>query len=103
VDGRLLVFVQQRSAKTRDLEADGRYALHAHLDPAIPHELLLRGRALAVTDGDLRARAAAVWPFAPDDSYPLFELQIDHALLGERASADDWPPRYTSWRSRPSA
>ena len=70
VDGRLLVFVQQRSAKARDLEADGRYALHAHLDPAVPHEFLLRGRAVRVTDDDLRARAAAAWPFTPDDELP---------------------------------
>jgi hypothetical protein len=99
VDGRLLVFVQEKSAKTRELESDGRYALHAHQDPAVPHEFLLRGRAVRVTDADLRARAMAVWPFTPDESYPLFELEIEHALLGERATADDWPPQYTSWRS----
>jgi hypothetical protein len=38
VDGRLLTFVIVGSAKAGDLGADGRYALHAHQDPAVPHE-----------------------------------------------------------------
>jgi hypothetical protein len=39
----------------------------------------------------------AAWPFEADESYDLYEFFIEHALLGERASADEWPPRYTSW------
>lgn len=99
VDGRLLTFVILGSAKAGDLAADGRYALHAHQDPAVPHEFLVRGRATEVTDAGLRATAVAEWAFAVDDGYILYELSIDHAVLGERATADDWPPRYTSWRS----
>jgi hypothetical protein len=99
VGGRLLVFVQDGSAKTRDLLEDGRYALHGMQDPAAPHEFLVRGRARLVTDESLRAEAKAVWPFRPSDEYPLFELDVEHALFGYRASADDWPPRYESWRS----
>jgi hypothetical protein len=98
VGGHLLVFVQDRSAKTRDLLDDGRYALHGMQDSAVPHEFLVRGRARLVTDAKLRMEAVAVWPFRPSDDYPLFELEIEHALLGFRPSADDWPPRYTSWR-----
>jgi hypothetical protein len=103
VDGRLLTFVIVGSAKTRDLEEDGRYALHAHLDPDAPNEFLVRGRAVAVTDGRLRGAAVAAWPFEVDDGYALYELSIDHALLGQRASADDWPPVYTSWRADPAS
>jgi hypothetical protein len=102
VSGRLLVFVQDRSAKTRDLLDDGRYALHGMQDPAVPHEFLVRGRARLMTDPALRAEAKAVWPFTPSDDYPLFELEIEHALLGFRASADDWPPRYSAWRPGPA-
>lgn len=98
-DGRLLVFVQGRSAKARDLQERPHYALHAHVDSARPNEFLVRGRARLVTDATVRQAAAADWFFTPDDSYPLYELLIDHALLGERDSADDWPPRYRSWRS----
>ncbi len=98
-DGRLLVFVQAHSAKARDLEANGAYALHAHQDPERPHEFMVRGQARLVTDAALRADAAANWFFTVSDDYPLYELLIEHALLGERDSASDWPPRYRSWRS----
>ena len=50
VDGRLVAFIQDKSAKARDLAADGRYALHAVYDPAQPHEFLVRGRAIRVAD-----------------------------------------------------
>jgi hypothetical protein len=98
VDGRLLTFVIVGSAKANDLAADGRYALHAHQDPAVPHEFLVRGRATAVTDAGLRAAAAGEWSFEVDDGYVLYELSIEHAVFGERATADDWPPIYASWR-----
>ncbi|MEW6225780.1 MAG: pyridoxamine 5'-phosphate oxidase [Chloroflexota bacterium] len=99
VEGRLLTFVIEGSPKERDLLEDGRYALHAHQDPAVPHELLVRGRAVPVADPSLHAAAAAAWPFdVADGGYRLFELGIEHVLFGERPSADAWPPRYRAWR-----
>ena len=97
--GRLLVFVQGHSAKARDLEANQSYALHAHQDPSRPHEFMVRGEARLVTDAAVRRAAVADWFFSVAESYPLYELLIEHAVLGERASADDWPPKYRSWRS----
>jgi hypothetical protein len=102
IDGHLLVWVIRGSAKATDLENDGRYALHTHQDPAVPHEFQVRGRAAAVPEGPLRT-AARTWSFEIDDGYVLYELSIDHALLGSRPSADDWPPVYTSWRAAGSA
>ncbi len=99
IDGRLLVFIQGHSAKARDLESNPRYALHAHQDAGTPHEFMVRGEARLVTDAAARQAAAANWFFTVSDSYPLYELLIEHALLGERDSPDDWPPRYRSWRS----
>ncbi len=99
VDGRLLVFVQDHSAKARDLESNTHYALHAHQDPERPHEFLVRGEARLVGDAAVREAAARDWFFTVRHSYPLYELLIGHALLGERDSANDWPPRYRSWRS----
>lgn len=100
VDGRLLTFVIVGSAKAGDLAADGRYALHAHQDPAAPHEFLVRGQAALVADEERRAAAAAEWSFEIDDGYQLYELSIEHAVVGHRPTADDWPPVYTSWRPR---
>ena len=98
-DGRLVVFIQGHSAKARDLEANQHYALHAHMNAERPHEFTVRGEARLVTDAAVRQAAAADWFFTVSDSYPLYELLIEHALLGERDSANDWPPRYRSWRS----
>jgi hypothetical protein len=98
IEHRQLAFLIVGSAKLADLEADGRYALHAHQDPAVPHEFQVRGRAHEVRDRALRTAAAAAWPFDVDDGYRLFEFGVEHAIFGERASADDWPPVYSSWR-----
>jgi hypothetical protein len=95
VGDRLYAFLL-RSAKRLDLERDGRFALHSHQDPAEPNEFLVRGRADRVLDPDVRSAVAAGWFFTVDDSYHLFELSIETALIGVRG-ADEWPPRYTSW------
>ena len=99
VDDRLYAFIIARSPKKLDLELDGRYALHTHLDPTAPTEVALRGRARLVDAPDERGRVADGWAFDADDDYTLFEFSIEHALLGVRATADDWPPVYTSWRA----
>jgi hypothetical protein len=103
VGDRLLTFVIVGSGKAADLAGDGRFALHAHQDPAVPHEFLVRGVAARVADPAVRAAAAAEWSFQVDDGYDLYELGIDHVVLGERPSADDWPPVYRSWRPGPAS
>jgi hypothetical protein len=97
VDGHLYTFVQAKSSKRRDLAEDGRYALHTHYDPHAPHEFMVRGRARLVDDATTRANIAKDWFFKVSDTYPLYELMIEHALLGERPTANDWPPIYSSW------
>lgn len=96
-DGRLVAFILH-SPKANDLAEDGRFALHAHQDPDAPHEFLVRGRARPIDDEATRATFAAAWYFEVDDEYRLFEFLVEHAVFGERASPDDWPPRYRSWR-----
>lgn len=98
MDGRLVAFMLP-SAKAVDLAEDGRYALHAHQDPAAPHEFVVRGRARPIDDEPTRRPMVDAWYFNVDDAdHRLFEFGIDHAILGERPTANDWPPRYTSWR-----
>ena len=99
VDGRLLTVVLAGSAKATDLVADGRYALHGHVDPAVPHEVLVRGTATVVTDPDHSATAVAQWAFTVPEDALLLDLAVEHVLLGERATADDWPPVYRTWRA----
>ena len=97
VDGHLYTFVQAKSAKRRDLDADGRYALHAHYDPHAPHEFLVRGRARQIADAATRGEIAKDWFFRVHESYPLYELMVEDVLLGERPTTDDWPAIYSAW------
>jgi hypothetical protein len=96
VDGRLYAFIS-RSTKRLDLERDGRFALHNLVDADSPSEFSVRGRALAVDDAALRSAVAADWAFEVDETYRLFELDVEAAVLGARPSPDDWPPQYASW------
>jgi nitroimidazol reductase NimA-like FMN-containing flavoprotein (pyridoxamine 5'-phosphate oxidase superfamily) len=95
-DGRLYAFIG-RSAKRVDLERDGRFALHNHVDPDSPSEFSVRGRAQVVEDAAVRSAVAADWAFEVDETYRLFELEVEAVVLGARGSPDDWPPRYASW------
>jgi hypothetical protein len=95
VDGHLYTFVLD-SAKLRDLQQDGRYALHSHVDLEAPDEFMIRGHAREVA-GAQRSTVASGWTFEVDDTYVLFELEVKSAVLGRRPTADDWPPRYTTW------
>jgi Pyridoxamine 5'-phosphate oxidase len=94
----LLAFIQAYFAKARDLATDGRYALHAHQDEASPHEFLVRGRAHVIDDAGLRREIAHDWFFRVKEAYPLYELLINHVVLGERIPGR-WPPHYRSWRN----
>lgn len=87
------------SPKRVDLDRDGRFALHTHQDPAAPNEFMVRGRAQHIEPGPVRSAVADRWYFNVDETYALFELGLDSALLGARSGPDEWPPRYTSWRA----
>ena len=96
VGGRLYAFIL-KSAKRTDLERDGRYALHSHVDPVTPSEFSVRGRARLIDNPDARSEVGSSWYFAVDDRYELFEFDIEAAILGLRDDPDEWPPRYQSW------
>jgi hypothetical protein len=96
VDGGLYAFVL-KSAKRVDLERDGRYALHTHIDPASPSEFSVRGRATLIETAATIQSVGGQWYFEVDDGYELFEFSIESAILGVRSDADEWPPRYSSW------
>ena len=84
-DGHLYVSVDPNSPKHGDLERDGRYALHT--PPAREdEEVMLRGRALQVTDAETRAAFATAAPHALGEHDVVYELRIDIAL-------------WTTWRA----
>ena len=103
VDGHLYTFIIGSSPKRVDLESDGRYAIHSHVDPIAPSEFSVRGHGSLVEDVSLRSSVGSQWPFSVDESYYLFELFVETAILGERSTADEWPPRYSSWKGGQNA
>jgi hypothetical protein len=89
------------SPKRLDLDRDGRFALHTHQDPAAPNEFMARRRARHIEPGATRDAVAAEWNFNVDETYALYELSVESALLGVRNGPDEWPPRYSSWTASP--
>ncbi|MEX2229122.1 MAG: hypothetical protein WEB13_05720 [Dehalococcoidia bacterium] len=77
--GRLFISVVDGSPKRRDLDRDGRYALHALPGPD-DEEFYLTGRASRNADPAIKARAHADAPFTPRESDPLFEFEIETCL-----------------------
>jgi hypothetical protein len=63
----------------------------------MPHEFVLRARVRPV-DERMRAALADDWDWTSGTA-PAFECLIEDVRYGERASADDWPPSYTTWDS----
>ncbi len=83
MEGGLFCFVIP-SPKRRDLERDGRYALHSYPGEQTNDEAYLAGRARPVTEPDRRDRVAAAHQAAPTDGWRLFELEIEVAMVTHR-------------------
>lgn len=69
------------SPKRRDLERDGRYALHSFPPEDNDDEAYLAGRARVVTDRATVARLAGHLRAAPQVDWQLFEFTVDVAML----------------------
>jgi hypothetical protein len=72
------------SPKRRDLERDGRYALHSFPPEDSDDEAYVAGRARPVTDQAKVARLAAIGRAAPQVDWRLFEFTVDVAMLTRR-------------------
>ncbi len=96
-DGGLFCFVTA-SPKRRDLERDGRYALHAYPAESSDDEAYLTGRVRPVTDEVQRARIATSHRASPDVNWRLFELEIEVAMVTHREHPQV-PAQYRIWRA----
>jgi hypothetical protein len=93
------------SPKRRDLERDGRYALHSFPPNETDDEAYLAGEARRVTDERLVAQLAALIRGEPRRGWQLFEFTVDVAMLAEHAGAalgasrtPGVKPAYHVWR-----
>jgi hypothetical protein len=96
-DGGLYCFVLP-SPKRRDLERDGRYALHAYPAEHSDDEAYVAGLAVPVSDEVLSARLARLHRAAADVSWRLFELTIDVAMVVRREGGPA-SPQQEIWRA----
>jgi hypothetical protein len=100
-DGGLFCFVLP-SPKRRDLERDGRYALHAYPAERSDDEAYVAGRARSVTDERQRERVAGEHRALPDVDWQLFELDIEVAMVTRRRARGREPIRRV-WRAAASS
>jgi hypothetical protein len=79
------------SPKRRDLERDGRYALHSFPPEDRDDEAYLAGRALPVVDPGLVAAIAGSLRAAPQVDWRLFALSVEVAMLARHGSGGATP------------
>ncbi|WP_347403551.1 pyridoxamine 5'-phosphate oxidase family protein [Solwaraspora sp. WMMD406] len=75
------------SPKRRDLERDGRYALHSFPPEESDDEAYLAGRAHPVDDVARVARLAGELGASPHVDWRLFEFTVDVAMIARRSAA----------------
>jgi hypothetical protein len=96
-DGGLFCFALP-SPKRRDLERDGRYALHAYPAEQSDDEAYIAGRAVPVDDDGRQTRLARLHRAAADLGWRLFELTIEVAMVTHRESSVS-PAEHYIWRA----
>ena len=81
-DGRLFLFMEPTSPKGKDIQRNGRYALHGGVedDEGGGGEFYVWGRGRLVSDPALRALAVTHCPYAPAARYLLYELSVERAM-----------------------
>lgn len=81
-EGRLFIFMETTSPKGKELERDGRFALHCAVEDADGGrgEFLVTGTSEAVDDVEMRLLAAEAAPYEPAERYVLFDLDVRAAF-----------------------
>jgi len=92
----LWVFVTD-SPKRRDLERDGRYALHTFPCEDVDDEFSVTGRAERVDEAAVRAQVRAGFVSNTTEDEVLFRLTLERALLSTYGPRPSFPPVYTRW------
>lgn len=79
--GHLFVFMEPTSPKGRDLQRDGRYAMHCSVsdNSGASGEFIITGQAHMIHNPDLRALAVRLASYTPAERYSLFEFDIQSA------------------------
>jgi hypothetical protein len=106
-DDRVFAFIVP-GPKCRDLERDGRYAMHSFPCDDNEDAFMLTGDARRVTDTELRRRlvaqfigerAALTMTEADLEEQTLFEFDLDRVLLTRTTGHGDPKPHHTVWHA----
>ena len=106
-DDRVFAFIVP-GPKCRDLERDGRYAMHSFPCDDNEDAFMLTGDASRVDDADLRTRLVAQFlaersqlPMTEADleAQTLFEFSVDRCLLTRTTGHGDPAPQHTVWHA----
>jgi hypothetical protein len=104
-DDRMFAFIVP-GPKCRDLERDGRYAMHSFPCDDNEDAFMLTGDASRITDVELRRRlvaqflgerSALTMTEADMADQTLFEFSVDRVLLTRTTGHGDPAPRHTVW------
>lgn len=98
--GRLWAFIVEESPKRRDLDRNGRFAIHA-LPGKEDEQFYVAGVARREPAPDLRALAVAAMPYsAADARHILYEFFPEHAVwtTWENFQQPDTRPIHRAWR-----
>ena len=104
-DDRVFAFIVP-GPKCRDLERDGRYAMHSFPCDDDEDAFMLTGDATRITDGELRRRlvaqflgerSALTMTEADMADQTLFEFSVDRVLLTRTTGHGDPAPQHTVW------
>jgi hypothetical protein len=102
-DDGLFCFVLD-SPKRRDLERDGRYALHSYPPEETDDEAYVSGRAHPVTDQAIVTALAGTMRAEPAVNWRLYEFTVDVAMVARRRPGEHGPAAaaYEVWRDAAS-
>jgi hypothetical protein len=85
--GRLFAFMEATSPKGKDIQRNGRYAMHSQVADmdGTNGEFEITGDAFLVSDSASRSDAAAACPYTPAERYKLFEFKIARCMTNDYA------------------
>jgi hypothetical protein len=98
-EGRLFLFMEPTSPKGKDIQRDGRYALHCGVESGSggEGEFFVWGRGKLVEDPETRALATEYCPYQPAARYVLFELGVERAMA--TVYDEEAEPVRSRWRA----
>lgn len=92
----LFLFMEPTSPKGKDLQQNGRYALHCTVENSDGGggEFYVWGRAQLTSDPELRAQAVRSASYTPSDRYILFVLSVELAFMNTYDESGSHPRRW---------